>query len=150
MTESFSDAELDDPLRAAKRLVLASQDMSDAAEAAALLTLRSGSRILETALAVSYARPWTKATIEPLDEHWAPTDSWHEELHDHLIDLRSKLYAHNDDEFGARGIRDVGGHVGAPSLFLVSEWRSLKPELYPVYEDLSKSQPYGSTTPRTS
>lgn len=140
MSETFSPVELEDPLRAAKRLVLASQDMGDAADAASALIERPGSRILETALAVSYARPWTPASIVALESHWAPTDDADLRLHEELLRLRSKLYAHTDEELGARGIRDVSSYVGAPSLVLAAEWRFLKPELLPAFERLAKDQ----------
>jgi hypothetical protein len=140
MAESFTPAELEDPLRAAKRLVLASQDMADAAEATALLIQRPNSRVLETALAVSYARPWTEASIAALDTHWEPAAETHQELHREIIRLRNKVYAHTDEELGARGVRDVSSLAGTPDPLLVSEWRTLKPELLPVFEELSKQQ----------
>ena len=137
---TFSAAELRDPLRGAKRLVLAAQDMGEASDAASDLVQRNGVRIIETALAVSYARPWTKATVGALEEHWLPTDRVEQELHFELIRLRDKVYAHTDDELGARGVRDVGGMVGATKVMLASEWRPLRPELVPVIEQLAASQ----------
>ena len=140
MPNAFSPAELEDPLRAAKRLVLASQDMGDAADAAAGLIARPGSRILETALAVSYARPWTDASIAALDAHWAPAEDVDRRLHDELLRLRDKLYAHTDEELGARGISDVSNYVDAPTPVLAAAWRFLRPEFLPAFEELSKSQ----------
>jgi hypothetical protein len=101
---------------------------------------RNGLRIMETALAVSYARPWTKATVGTLEEHWLPPDRVEQELHFELIRLRDKVYAHTDDELGARGVRDVGGMVGATKVMLASEWRPRRPELLPVIEELAATQ----------
>lgn len=136
----FSKAERQDPVRAAKRLLLASQDMREAHEAAEWLIERPSARILETALAVSYARPWTSASIGELEDHWLPTADLDRSLHSDLLRLRNKLYAHTDDDLGARGIRDVSGMIGSKGITLVNEWRHLKAELLPVMSQLATSQ----------
>lgn len=144
MTEArateFSQAERQDPVRAAKRLLLASQDMREAHEAAEWLIERPSARILETALAVSYARPWTSASIGELEDHWLPTADLDRNLHSDLLRLRNKLYAHTDDDLGARGIRDVSGMIGSKGITLANEWRHLKPELLPVMSQLATGQ----------
>jgi hypothetical protein len=136
----FSQAERQDPVRAAKRLLLASQDMREAHEAAEWLIERPSARILETALAVSYARPWTSAAIGELEDHWLPTADLDRSLHSDLLRLRNKLYAHTDDDLGARGVRDVSGMIGSKGITLVNEWRHLKAELLPVMSQLATSQ----------
>jgi hypothetical protein len=137
----FSEGELRDPLRAAKRLILAAQDMGDAAEAATELDVRHGSRVLETALVVSYARPWTASnSIEPLGEQWLPSGRQDEGLHFDLMRLRDKLYAHTDEEFGARGVADVRHLVGAAQIMLVPSTRTIKAEVVSIVREMANAQ----------
>jgi hypothetical protein len=89
-------------------LILAAQDMADANAAAnALRTDTSGDeawrRALETAMAVSYMRPFTKGAWR-LPGKYEPKggDDW-QGLHDALRDLRNKVYAHSDEASGRSG-----------------------------------------------
>jgi hypothetical protein len=132
MSFQFSAAELADPLLATKRLLLAAQDMQDAKEAAESLAARVGpARPLETAIVVSYARPWTGSSIKPLGVHWLPTVDAHLRLHYALLLVRDKLYAHTDDDFGARGMQNVSAIVGSAEPHFAPSWRPLDRALLP-------------------
>jgi hypothetical protein len=56
-------------------------------------------RALQTAIAACYGRPFTEGTmIQRLDKgKWVPSGADHE-LHEHLMTLRHKTYAHTDIE----------------------------------------------------
>lgn len=59
---------------------------------------------LETAIVVSYARPFTEGEgVGRLTEEWAPEDDHERAVHDELLFLRDKAGAHTDKESG----RDV-------------------------------------------
>jgi hypothetical protein len=68
----------------------------------------SRTRALETAIAVCYARAFTKSTIFTQstlkrlpEEAFAPKKGTRErELHDMFLTLRNKVYAHTDEESG--------------------------------------------------
>jgi hypothetical protein len=137
----FSAAELADPLLATKRLMLAAQDMQDAREAAESLASRVGpARPLETAIVVSYARPWTASSIRPLEPHWLPKDEADLGLHEALLHVRDKLYAHTDDELGARGMQDVSAIVGSAEPQFAPSWRPLDRALLPDIVALASRQ----------
>lgn len=85
-----------------RRLALAEADMRQMAAAAkALQTAEGGdlSRALETAIVVCYARPFTSNEIGPLEREWVPTEPELRALHEQLITLRHKAYAHTDRDF---------------------------------------------------
>ncbi len=137
----FSVAELADPLLATKRLVLAAQDMQDARDAAEALSARVGpARPLETAIVVSYARPWTRSTIKRLGPHWLPADESDLRLHGTLLRLRDKLYAHTDDDLGARGMHDVSAIVGSADPRFAPQWRPLDRAVLPDIIALTERQ----------
>jgi hypothetical protein len=141
MSGRFSPAEIADPLLGTKRLVLAAQDMKDASEAAEALIERVGpARALETAIVVSYARPWTRSTIKRLGDHWLPTDAGDLDLHGKLLHLRKKLYAHTDDDLGARGMRDVSDVSGVTEPQFAPSWRPLDRAVVPNIIALTNRQ----------
>jgi hypothetical protein len=117
--------------------MLAAQDMEDARDAADRLQAAPRVRPLETALAVCYARPWTKSSIGQLGEQWLPEDGEGLKRHRDLIRLRNKLYAHTDDDLGARGIRDVSGG-GKPTF--ATEWKPMLEEAVIGARQLAETQ----------
>jgi hypothetical protein len=85
-------------------LILAAEDMAQAnAAAVALRTDTSDDevwrRALETAMAVSYMRPFTKGAWT-LPAKFRPTSELGRDLHQRLEDLRHKVYAHSDRASG--------------------------------------------------
>ncbi|HEX2459770.1 MAG TPA: hypothetical protein VHJ58_06440 [Vicinamibacterales bacterium] len=100
--------EVAEPERSFNRLLFAVQDMGECRAAADFLQERYDipgdvRRALETGALSAYARPWGKSiTIGALGDHWLPRDPKQRGLHDALIQDRNKLYAHTDDEVGAR------------------------------------------------
>jgi hypothetical protein len=84
-------------------LVIAAHDMDQASAACAELEREevSGplSKTLATAIAVSYARPFTANTIGRLGKQWTPKSGTPErEIHDWLLEERKKRYAHTDKD----------------------------------------------------
>jgi hypothetical protein len=63
---------------------------------------RHRARALEAAIAVCYARAFTQSTLRRLDAHvFAPTlGTSHLTVHDMLLALRHKVYAHTDEDSG--------------------------------------------------
>jgi hypothetical protein len=125
--------------RSFKRLVLAAQDMLEAGAAAEFLLARddlSGDvrRALETAIPVAYARPWSKSrsksSIGHLGGHWRPADPEGLAVHEALIMVRNKVYAHTDEEIGARWIHGMDALLERQEL-LAPAWRPLNLELLP-------------------
>lgn len=138
---TYSEGELADPLLATKRLLLAAQDMKEARDAAAALeTSAALRRPLETAMIVSYARPWTKASIKRLEDHWLPENAVDLEIHERLLFLRRKVYAHSDIDVSARGIRDISGIVGSDGPEFAVEWRQINESLFPAVSALAEQQ----------
>jgi hypothetical protein len=85
-------------------LLLAWSDMNQAAAAARALEHETDgtlARALETAMAVCYMRPYTKADLA-LPNKYVPTDVDAKVIHDDLKTLRDKEYAHTDKESGRR------------------------------------------------
>jgi hypothetical protein len=140
----FSRAELGDPERSFKRLVLAAQDMLECRAAASFLggTERhlSGDvrRALETAIPVAYARPWTKSTIGRLGRHWRPGGQEALALHDELITVRNKVYVHTDEDFDARWVHGMDALLEGEAL--IPGWRPLNLELLPEIAELAEAQ----------
>jgi hypothetical protein len=143
----FSPEELADLTRSVKRLILAAQDMIEARAAAVFLRERDDlggdvRRALETAIPVAYARPWGKRnTIGGLEDHWLPTRPDYRAVHDEMILVRNKVYAHTDEEIGARWIHDMSSILGASEPVFVPMWRPLNPDLLdPRFIDLAEHQ----------
>jgi hypothetical protein len=142
----FSPDELADYKRSFNRLVLAAQDMEECRAAAQFLheaTNLSGDvrRALETGIAVAYARPWGKTnTIGVLPDHWKPTDPDQLTLHDELITVRNKVYAHTDEESGARWVADVSKMLKTTGPYFAPAWRPLNLDYIPQIAELAESQ----------
>lgn len=69
-------------------------------------------RLIETAMAVAYMRPFTSPTLKTLRD-FVPQESGEKELHAYLEALRHTLYAHTDEEtdrkfFFSLGFEDAG------------------------------------------
>ena len=85
-------------------LILAAEDMDQASAAAVALRTDTSdddawTRALETAMAVSYMRPFTKGAWR-LPGKYVPRDRAQNELHRRLKDLRNRVYAHSDEASG--------------------------------------------------
>jgi hypothetical protein len=99
------------------RFAFAESDMYQASAAARLL-LQQGpdevhaARALETAMVVCYARPFGRNDgIGTLPDKYAPQDERGRAMHDVLLLLRRKVYAHTDAESG----RSLTGTIGLGS-----------------------------------
>jgi hypothetical protein len=83
-------------------LALAASDMKQCAAAARLLVKRSDvneRRSLETAIAISYARAFSKRSFGKLDDKTRrPHDDVGQRLHKRLIKMRNRVYAHLDQD----------------------------------------------------
>lgn len=91
---------------------------------------------LETGLAVSYARPFTTSRAKPplnllqfrpdgQDEQgdgWVPEDTLDLGLHEQLIRLRRKVYAHTDDPEWRKAVNAGSIIEGAEHLHAVRWW----------------------------
>ncbi len=89
-------------------------------------------RALETAIAVSYARPFAPGNrAGSLRNGWEPANPRQAAFHDALIELRNQVYAHTDrtearsvvDLKQLLGLEDEGGRRYA------EEWQALNVEL---------------------
>jgi hypothetical protein len=147
LESEFSPAELAEPERSFKRLVLAAQDMVECRAAANFLQERNdlsgdARRALETAIPVAYARPWTKSrkksSIGPLGGHWRPSVSEQLALHNYLINVRNKLYAHTDEDFNARWVHGMDALLH--SELLIPAWRPLNLDRLPEIAELADAQ----------
>jgi hypothetical protein len=98
-------------------------------------------RALETGATIAYARPWGRTnTIGALGSHWRPQTDDQSALHEELINLRNRLYAHTDDDFNARWVADVSKMIGTSQPFLAPAWRPLKLDALPEIAALAESQ----------
>jgi hypothetical protein len=119
--------------------------------AAAARLLRNGvdeadadkARALETAIAVSYWRPWSQSnTLGSLKQKWLPEDSSGLQIHDRLEQLRNETYAHTHRGAGRKAsahfvIRDNGS---LQSLGVGEEWDPLPREALPAIIGLCEKQ----------
>jgi hypothetical protein len=92
-------------------LVLASQDMKEAAAAARKYPATGDfhlGRALTTAFVVAYARAFTQSTLQTLSrDKFRPADPRLAELHKSLLALRKTRYAHTDEQSGREPIIDL-------------------------------------------
>ena len=97
-----------------RRLALAVLDMRQAEAAARLLERQVDvhvRRALETAVAVCYARPWLDSNKDgKLKSRWRPTGD-DVRLHELLIGLRMRTYAHNDPLGGRKPLATIEAGV---------------------------------------
>jgi hypothetical protein len=98
-----------------ERLVLAMYDMRQAAAAALILEQQAdfpARRAIETAISVCYARPFIDSNQGgKLKKKWLPADGPDRELHNRLVKLRHKTYAHTDPAGGRKAFAELG-HEG--------------------------------------
>jgi hypothetical protein len=138
-------SETEDARRSIKRLLLAAQDMNDCSAAAAELLTRiapsSLARALETAIVVCYARPWGRSNrIGALEARWGPETPEDLALHEELIRLRDKVYAHTDDEIKARDIEDMSELLGTNHPVFAPGWHPIETEALPRIAALAEAQ----------
>jgi hypothetical protein len=124
-----------------ERLALAISDMRHAAAAARLLDKQDdfhARRALETAISVSYARPWLASNRSgKLKAKWLPAAGPDRDLHNRLLDLRHKTYAHTDPAGGRSGL----AHVGPDNVLGIGEqWIPLDAKDLPAIADLCDRQ----------
>jgi len=98
-----------------RALVLAARDLEQAAFAAERLDNEMDGRVrrlLETAMAITYMRPFTTSSLLTLTEY-VPTGGHDRELHEYLAELRAKVYAHTDKEAERRAtLPTIGENQG--------------------------------------
>jgi hypothetical protein len=100
-----------------RRLRLAASDMEQIADAAQTLLkihLSAGAeRVMQTGLVVTYVRAFKSPSgIGILKEsEWAPSEPRDRALHDRLVNLRDKLFAHTD-KTGLRDVVDTSALLG--------------------------------------
>lgn len=110
-----------------ERLALALSDMRQAAAAARLADqqLEHHARLaLDTAISVSYARPWIDSNrAGKLKSKWLPPTGPDRDLHERLLNLRHKSYAHTDPA----SCRHALAHLGPGKVLGIGEqWVPLK------------------------
>jgi hypothetical protein len=112
-------------IRVVRSLYFAPMDMAQAHLAAVSIPApiyRPVRSLLEAALAVSYARPFTRSDVGmKLAPEWRPEDPDDLALHDRLMKLRHEAFAHTDENeyrylLSAASIID--GVSGVPALFI--------------------------------
>jgi hypothetical protein len=127
-------------LRVVRSLYFASMDMGQAHLAAVSIPDPAYSRVrslLEAALAVGYARPFTRSDAGmKLDPEWKPEGPDDLALHDGLIDLRHQVYAHTDDNeyrYVLSAAATIDGVSDVPALFITrrldDEWVALAAQM---------------------
>jgi hypothetical protein len=114
-------------------LILAAEDMDQATAAATGLHADTSKdaawrRALETAMAVSYMRPFTDGAWR-LPGKYVPKSSPARDIHRGLKDLRNKVYAHSDQESGRSAYMKTTGTSGdVISMEYGSEWQAFPVE----------------------
>jgi hypothetical protein len=146
MTVRVSGAALQRHTRQLARFAFAESDMYQASAAARLLLLQGpddvhAARALETAMVICYARPFGRNNgIGPLPVKYAPQDERGRAMHDVLLMLRSKAYAHTDAESG-REITNITGMGGGKARDRYGErWFSINRDAIPATIELCEAQ----------
>lgn len=127
-------------------LLLALVDMSHAGAALQALEREHEDvnlmRALETAIAVSYARPFVTSSLLRLRQaEYRPTDPEQSELHDDLLSLRDKVYAHTDKDSGRTARIEITSATGLGNLGGLPE--SLAAEIHEQWIPLSRDRILG-------
>jgi len=129
-----------------RRFRLAESDMEQVGAAAVALQDAGWgalARALETAVAVCYARPFTRGTNLSRTK-WAPREPDARRLHFRLLDLRRKLYAHTDPDTDARRIVDFGTILrddeAVSSRMYGEQYRELRRDLLPTIVALARER----------
>ncbi len=127
-------------------LHLAASDMDQAAAAAEALAAETQDvnlmRALETAIAACYGRPFTEGTmIQRLDTgKWVPAGA-DRELHERLMTLRHKTYAHTDIGSGrSAGSSQISTSDGIAHTTYSEGWWAFPREWIPSVVDLCRRQ----------
>jgi len=113
--------------RLKESLILAAEDMDQATAAAVALRTDTSDdenwrRALETAIAVSYMRPFTTGAWK-LPNKYVPRAGVAGELHRGLHELRNKVYAHSDKESGrSASMKTVATNAGIETISYGSSW----------------------------
>jgi hypothetical protein len=126
-------------------LILAAEDMDQALAAAVALradtsTDQAWRRALETAMAVSYMRPFTEGAWQ-LPDKYAPKGESEKALHRDLKDLRNKVYAHSDAASGRSAWMTTRATSGdAVTIDYGSGWLAFRVENLPAVQALCADQ----------
>ena len=108
-------------------LILAAEDMDQATAAAVALRTDTSDddawrRTLETAIAVSYMRPFTTGAWK-LPDKYVPKEGSAGEIHRGLHALRNKVYAHSDKASGrTASMKTVVTSPGVKTISYGSSW----------------------------
>jgi hypothetical protein len=130
-------------------LYLAASDMDQSAAAAGALAKEEDNvdlmRALETAIAACYGRPFTEGSmIQRLDKGKWVSAGADRALHDHLITLRHKTYAHTDTQSGrSAGTSSLTTSAGIAHTTYSEGWWAFPPEWIPAVVDLCGRQAQG-------
>jgi hypothetical protein len=127
-------------------LYLAASDMDQAAAAAEALAAETQKvdlmRALETAIAACYGRPFTEGSmIQRLNKGKWVSAGADRDLHDHLMTLRHKSYAHTDSASGrSAGSSEVSTSDGIAHTTYSEGWWAFPREWIPQVVDLCRRQ----------
>ena len=141
----MDDAKLIGLEKLKESLILAAEDMDQTTAAA--VALRSDTsddenwrRALETAIAVSYMRPFTTGAWK-LPNKYVPRARGPKELHTRLNDLRNKVYAHSDKASGrSASMKTVTTSAGIETISYGSSWWAFPIEDLPAVQALCHDQ----------
>jgi hypothetical protein len=104
------DAERNRLSKRVRALVLGARDMSQAGFAAERWEHEPDGRVrrlFETAMVVTYMRPFARSTLLTLSEH-VPTDPEGRAVHERVVQLRDEVYAHTDKDADRRVAFGIG------------------------------------------
>jgi hypothetical protein len=129
--------------RLKESLILAAEDMDQATAAAGALRTDTGdddawTRALETAMAVSYMRPFISGAWK-LPGKYVPRARAENKLHQGLNDLRNKVYAHSESGRTA-SMKTVVTSEGIVTTIYGSAWWPFHAEDLPAVQALCHDQ----------
>jgi hypothetical protein len=129
-----------------RRLRFAAGDMRQAQAAIrALLATTEADDVnlmlaLETAIAVCYVRPFTpRQGVGQLGDEWLPEKAAARSLHDQLVDLRDRAYAHTDVDSGREVVDRAELFDDGVEGFLES-WLAMDRAVLPAVADMCRRQ----------